>query len=58
MPISYIKALQDFFSKPPHGKKIEITEFKDLSEKDKRDFREMLIAEGYEVDPIKEKVVE
>ena len=51
--ISWVKALQEYFTKDPFGKKIEITEFKALSEKDKEDFREMLIAEGYDVDEIK-----
>ena len=28
--LSFVKACQDFFTKPPHGKKIEISEFKEL----------------------------
>jgi hypothetical protein len=47
--ISWVKALQEYFTKPPHGKKIEVPEFKALSFQDKLDFREMLIAEGYDV---------
>lgn len=52
---SWVKELQTYFSAPPHGKKIEIGEFKQLTPQDKRDFREMLIDEGIEVDPIKEE---
>ena len=48
-PISMVKACQEFFSKPPHGKKIEIAEFKALTREDKIELREMLIAEGYNV---------
>ena len=47
--LSFVKACQDFFTKPPHGKKIEISEFKDLTREDKVEIREMLIAEGYDV---------
>jgi hypothetical protein len=54
-PISFVKACQDFFTKPPHGKKVEIPEFKDLTYEDKVALREMLIAEGYNVTPLKEQ---
>lgn len=47
--LSFVKACQDFFTKPPHGKKIEISEFKDLTWEDKVEIREMLILEGYDV---------
>lgn len=52
--ISLVKALQDFFSKEPHGKKVEIAEFRALSNEDKVQLREMLIAEGYNVAELKE----
>lgn len=52
--ISFVKACQDFFLKPPHNKKIEISEFKELSREDKVELREMLIAEGYNVAPLVE----
>jgi len=44
-----VKACQDFFLKPPFGKKVEINEFKELTQQDKIDLREMLIGEGYNV---------
>lgn len=47
--ISMVKACQDFFSKDPYGKKISISEFKELTQEDKIELREMLIAEGYDV---------
>lgn len=50
--ISFVKACQDFFTKPPFGKKIEISEFKDLSHEDKVELREMLIGQGYDVAPL------
>ena len=54
--ISFVKACQDFFTKPPHGKKVEISEFKELTRKDKVELREQLIAEGYDVAPLKDEV--
>ena len=50
--VSFVKACQDFFLTPPHGKKIEISEFKALTRQDKEELREMLIAEGYDVAPL------
>jgi hypothetical protein len=50
--ISFVKACQEFFTKPPFGKRIEISEFKDLTREDKVELREMLIAEGYDVAPL------
>jgi|RhiMethySRZTD1v2_1073278.scaffolds.fasta_scaffold11055_6 hypothetical protein len=55
--ISFVKAVQDFFTKPPFGKKVEISEFKDLTRQDKIELREMLISEGYDVAPLKDEVV-
>lgn len=52
--ISFVKACQDFFSKPPHGKKVEIPEFKQLTTQDKVELREMLVSEGYNVAEIGE----
>ena len=54
--ISFVKACQDFFTKPPHGKKVEIPEFKALTREDKVELREMLIAEGYDVAELVEHV--
>lgn len=49
--MSFVKAMQDFFTRPPHGKKLEIVEFKALSDKDKEELRAELIREGYDVLP-------
>jgi hypothetical protein len=51
--VSVVKALQDFFTHGQHGRKIEIAEFKELTDKDKHDLRDMLITEGYDVSPLK-----
>jgi hypothetical protein len=48
-PISFVKACQDFFSKDPHGRKIEVAEFKALSYEDRLEIRKMLIELGYDV---------
>ena len=50
--VSLVKSCQDFFSTGPHGKKIEIPEFKALTRQDKEELREMLIGEGYDVLPL------
>lgn len=51
-PISIVKACRDFFEKDPHGRKIDIPEFKSLTHEDKVELREMLIKEGYDVLPL------
>lgn len=48
-PISFVRACQDFFTRDPYGKKLEISEFKALTQEDKVELREMLIAEGYNI---------
>lgn len=48
-PMSMVAAVQDFFSKDPHGRKVTIPEYKALSDQDKLDLWEMLVAEGYNV---------
>jgi uncharacterized protein YcgL (UPF0745 family) len=48
-PISLVKACQEYFSSPPHARKIEIPEFKALTQADKEDLREMLIGQGYDI---------
>ena len=50
--ISFIKAMQEFFTNGRHGKKVDIPEFKALTHEDKVEFREMLIAEGFDVAPL------
>lgn len=47
--ISFVQACQEFFSKQPYGRKIEVSEFKLLSRQDKLELREMLIEQGYNV---------
>lgn len=53
--MSVVKAAQLFFSADPHGRKIEMAEFKALTTQDREDLREMLIAEGYNVAPLAPK---
>lgn len=53
--VSVVKALQDFFTQQPFGRKIEIAEFKELTDTDKSDFRNMLIDVGYNVTPLATK---
>jgi len=53
--ISLVRAAQDYFTKDPHGRKIEISEFKALTPKDKDELRTMLIGEGYNVLPLPTK---
>lgn len=48
---SYVKAIQEFFSAPPFGRKVEIPEFKELSTQDKIELSEMLNAAGHEHEP-------
>lgn len=52
-PVSFVKACQDFFTRDPHGRKVEISEFKQLTPKDKADLRAMLIGEGYVMEELK-----
>lgn len=55
-PMSFVKACKMFFETPPHGRKIEITEFKALTREDKVEIREGLIAQGYNVAEILDAV--
>jgi hypothetical protein len=48
---SFVKAAQAYFSAEPHGKKIEILEFKALTTEDKIELSEMLNAEGFTHEP-------
>jgi len=52
---SWVKVLQQYMSSEPNGRKIEIAEFKELTDQDKKDFRDMLISEGFDVDPLSTK---
>lgn len=51
---SLVKNLQDFFTADPFGRKIEISEFKQLDRSDKEDFVAMLEEIGIESDPLPE----
>ena len=51
-PISFVKACQDYFTNGKHGKKIEISEFKELTQEDKIELRDLLIQEGYNVNEL------
>lgn len=48
-PMSFVKATKDFFENGKHGRKVEISEFKALSDADKAELRDLLISEGYDV---------
>jgi hypothetical protein len=48
-PVSFVKACQDFFMNGEFGRKIEISEFKELTKEDKVELRDLLIGEGYQV---------
>ena len=47
--VSFVKACQDFFTRGQHGKKLEIPEFRALTQQDKEELRQMLIEQGYNV---------
>lgn len=49
---SFVSACKHFFETGPHGRKVEIPEFRALTDDDKIELREALIAEGYDVAPI------
>ena len=44
---SFVKACQHFFSEAPFGRKVEISEFKELSTQDKIELSEQLAAAGH-----------
>lgn len=54
--VSFVKACQDFFTSEPFGRKIEIPEFKALTQEDKLELRELLIGQGYDVAELGEHV--
>jgi hypothetical protein len=45
---SFVKAAQEYFSEQPHGRRVEISEFKELSTQDKVELSQMLIEAGVE----------
>jgi len=50
MSVSIVKGIQTYFSEGRHGRKVEMPEFKALTEQDKRDLRAMLVEEGFDID--------
>lgn len=46
--VTIIAAIRDFFN----DRKLEISELKNLTYQDRVEFREMLIAEGYDIAPL------
>lgn len=54
-PMSLVKAMQTFFSdnSDGYGRKIDIAEFKQLTDKDKAEFQTMLEERGYNIVPFK-----
>jgi hypothetical protein len=50
--VTIVAAIRDYFN----DRKVEIPEFKNLSHQDKVELREMLIAEGYDIAPLKTDV--
>lgn len=47
--VSFVKACLTFFGEGHHGRKVEISEFKELTQQDKVELRDMLIGQGYDV---------
>ena len=52
--VSFVKACIDDFSTGEFGRKLEIPEFKQLTQADKVELRELLIGEGYDCLPLVE----
>jgi hypothetical protein len=48
-PVTWVKAAQDYFSSDPHARKIEISEFKALTDADRDDMAAMLREVGYTI---------
>lgn len=57
-PKSFVKATQEFFSGGKYGRKVEIAEFKALTEQDKIDLSEGLNSAGYTHVPYVGKTVQ
>ena len=51
-PVSFVKAMMDFFGTGENGRKVEISEMKELTPEDRIELREGLIAVGYDVQPL------
>lgn len=48
-PVSFVRAVKNFFEEGRYGRKVEIAEFKALSADDKVELRDLLIGEGMDV---------
>jgi hypothetical protein len=49
---SFVKACQEFFSEPPFGRKVEISEFKQLTQPDKEELFGELTKLGFDLQPL------
>lgn len=47
--VSFVRAIKDYFEAGEHGRKVEIAEFRALTNEDREELRAMLIGEGIEV---------
>lgn len=48
-PVTLVKGIQHYFSSDPHGKKVEMVEFKTLTSSDKDHLENMLVEVGYKI---------
>jgi hypothetical protein len=55
---SFVKVCQEFFSAGKYGRKVEIAEFKALTNDDKIELSEMLNSAGYNHEPYVGKVAQ
>jgi hypothetical protein len=51
-PLSFVKAVKTYFENGQYGRKVDISEFKALTQDDKVELRDLLIQEGFEVIPL------
>lgn len=47
--VSFVKACKTFFETGKHSRKVEIAEFRELTQADKVELRDLLIGEGFDV---------
>jgi hypothetical protein len=55
--ISFVKLVMQYFAFGQHGRKVEISEFKSLTQKDKEELRDLFIEAGYDVAELPSSVV-
>lgn len=53
-PTTFVKATKDFFESQPFGRKVEISEFRALTQPDREEIENLLTGEGYTIVPAKE----